>query len=79
MYDLGGIHLLPEGTYLLEATYSAQWNETHVVIMLTTHMEGGAAIASAAGRTPRRHRVDNAHGGGGHCFRGEKNPTSSSC
>ena len=79
MYDLGGIHLLPEGTYPLEATYSAKGNETHVVIVLTTHMEG-AALASAAGRTPRRHHVDNAHGGrGGHCFRGEKNPTSSSC
>ena len=60
MYDLGGIHLLPKGTYLLEATYSAQGNETHVALVLTMHMEG-AAIASAAGRTPRRHHVDNAH------------------
>ena len=60
MYDLGGIHLLLEGTYPLEATYSAQGNETHVALVLTTHMEG-AALASAARRTPRRHRVDNAH------------------
>lgn len=61
MYDLGGIHLLPEGTYPLEATYSAQGNETHVALVLTTHMEEGAALASAARRTPRRHRVDNTH------------------
>ena len=61
MYDLGGIHLLPEGTYPLEATYSAQGNETHAPLVLTTYMQGGAALASTAGRTPRRHRVDNAH------------------
>lgn len=38
------------------------------------------ATYSAKGkRSSIRPRVDNAHAGGGPCFRGGKNPTSPSC